>query len=108
MIDRIVELSARHRAFVIVAVAIAASIGWWSMRSVALDALPDVGDTQVIVQAAWDRSPELIEAQVTSPIVTALVGGPHVKAVRGLSDFGQSLVYVIFDEGTDVYWARSR
>ena len=73
-----------------------------------LDAIPDLSDTQVIVYTRWDRSPDLIEDQVTSPIVASLVGAPHVRAVRGISDFGSSFVYVIFEDGTDIYWARSR
>src|SRR4029450_9557353 len=77
-------------------------------RHVPLDAIPDVGDTQVIVYSRWDRSPDLIEAQVTYPIVTAMLGAPHVRAVRGVTDFGYSFVYVIFEDGTDTYWARTR
>ncbi|HPS80092.1 MAG TPA: CusA/CzcA family heavy metal efflux RND transporter, partial [Thermoanaerobaculaceae bacterium] len=73
-----------------------------------LDAIPDLSDTQVIVYTRWDRSPDLIEDQVTYPIITALLGTPKVKAVRGFSDFGFSFVYVIFQDGTDIYWARSR
>ena len=108
MIDRVIEWSARHRAAVIAVAVAAAAAGWWSMRRVPLDAIPDLGDTQVIVYSRWDRSPEVVDAQVTAPIVTALVGAPRVKAVRGVSDFGYSYVYVVFDEGTDLYWARSR
>ncbi|MBP2671578.1 MAG: heavy metal efflux pump, CzcA family, partial [candidate division NC10 bacterium] len=78
------------------------------MRHVALDAIPDLSDTQVIVYTRWDRSPDLVEDQVTYPIVTAMLGAPKVKAVRGFSDFGASYVYVIFEDGTDIYWARSR
>jgi Cu(I)/Ag(I) efflux system membrane protein CusA/SilA len=73
-----------------------------------LDAIPDLSDTQVIVYSKWDRSPDIIEDQVTYPIVSSLLGTPKVKAVRGLSDFGFSYVYVIFEDGTDLYWARSR
>ena len=73
-----------------------------------LDALPDLSDTQVIIYSRWDRSPDIVEDQVTYPIVTALLGAPRVKAVRGFSDFGFSYVYVIFQDGTDLYWARSR
>ena len=73
-----------------------------------LDAIPDLSDTQVIVYSRWDRSPDILEDQVTYPIVSALVGAPHVKAVRGYSDFGYSYVYVVFDDGTDLYWARAR
>jgi Cu(I)/Ag(I) efflux system membrane protein CusA/SilA len=108
MIDRIIEFSARNRGLVIT-ITMAASIGgWWSMRHMPLDALPDLGETQVIVYSKWDRSPDLVENQVTYPIVRALVGAPKVKAVRGLSDFGSSFVYVVFEDGTDLYWARSR
>ncbi len=73
-----------------------------------LDAIPDLSDTQVIVFSRWDRSPDIIEDQVTYPIVSAMVGAPRVKSVRGFSDFGYSYVYIIFEDGTDIYWARSR
>ena len=72
------------------------------------DAIPDLSDTQVIIYSRWDRSPDIVEDQVTYPIVTAMLGAPKVKAVRGFSDFGYSYVYVIFEDGTDLYWARSR
>ncbi|MGA2185210.1 MAG: CusA/CzcA family heavy metal efflux RND transporter [Bryobacteraceae bacterium] len=108
MIDRIIEFSARNRFLVFVVAAFAMAAGIWSMRHIPLDAIPDLSDTQVIVYSRWDRSPDIIEDQVTYPIVTAMLGAPRVKAVRGFSDFGYSFVYVVFDEGTDVYWARSR
>ncbi len=108
MIDRIIEFSGRNKFAVFLLVAAAATAGWWSMRNMPLDAIPDLSDTQVIVYSRWDRSPDIVEDQVTYPIVSALLGAPHVKAVRGFSDFGYSYVYVIFDEGTDIYWARSR
>ncbi len=108
MIDRIIEFSARNRFLVIVAVAVLVAGGVWSMRAVPLDAIPDLGDTQVIVYSRWDRSPDIIEDQVTYPIVAAMLGAPKVKEVRGLSDFGYSYVYIIFEEGTDIYWARTR
>ncbi len=73
-----------------------------------LDAIPDLSDTQVIIYSRWDRSPDIVEDQVTYPIVTAMLGAPRVKAVRGFSDFGYSYVYVIFEDDTDIYWARSR
>ena len=82
--------------------------GAWSMLHLPLDATPDLSDTQVIVFSRWDRSPDIIEDQVTYPIVSAMTGAPKVKTVRGISDFGYSYVYVIFEEGTDIYWARSR
>jgi Cu(I)/Ag(I) efflux system membrane protein CusA/SilA len=108
LIARVIEFSARNRALVLTLVFAATLYGWWSMNHVALDAIPDLSDTQVIVYSRWDRSPDLIEDQVTYPIVTALLGAPKVKAVRGLSDFGYSFVYVIFEDGTDLYWARTR
>lgn len=89
-------------------VLVASAIGWWSIARTPVDALPELGETQVIVFSRWDRAPDLVESQVTYPIVTALLGAPHVKAVRGVSDFGYSYVYVIFDDDTDLYWARSR
>jgi copper/silver efflux system protein len=108
MIDRIVDLSVNNRFIVFILIAAACIAGWWSMNRVALDAIPDLSDTQVIVYSRWDRSPDIIEDQVTYPIVTAMLGAPGVKTVRGFSDFGYSYVYVIFEEGTDIYWARSR
>ena len=108
MIDRVIEFSIRHKLAVIFVVAVASAYGWWSILHTRLDALPELGDTQVIIFSRWDRSPDLVEAQVTYPIVTAMLGAPHVKAVRGVSDFGYSYVYVIFDDKTDLYWARSR
>src|SRR5476651_1600200 len=108
MINRIVDFSARNKFLVLASVAAAAMCGWWSMRNLTVDAIPDLGDTQVIVYSRWDHSPDLVEAQVTYPIVSAMLGAPKVKAVRGFSDFGYSYVYAIFDEGTDIYWARSR
>jgi Cu(I)/Ag(I) efflux system membrane protein CusA/SilA len=108
MIDRIIEFSGRNRLIVLLMVAAATAAGWWSMHHIPLDALPDLSDTQVIVYSRWDRSPDIVEDQVTYPIVTAMLGAPKVKAVRGFSDFGFSFVYIIFDEGTDIYWARSR
>ena len=108
VIDAIIEFSARNRFVVFLLVTVAVVAGIWSMRTVPLDAIPDLSDTQVIVYSRWDRSPDIVEDQVTYPIVTAMLGAPRVKAVRGFSDFGFSYVYVVFDEGTDIYWARSR
>src|SRR5512141_3233429 len=108
MIKRIIRFSAEHR-YLVVAATLAALLGsWWAMRNIPLDALPDLSDTQVIVYSRWDRSPDIIEDQVTYPITTALLGAPKVKAIRGFSDFGFSYVYVIFEDGTDIYWARTR
>ena len=108
MINRIIDFSVNNKVVIFLLVAVAALTGWWSMRHVPLDAIPDLSDTQVIVYSRWDRSPDILEDQVTYPIVTAMLGAPHVKAVRGFSDFGYSYVYVIFEDGTDIYWARSR
>jgi Cu(I)/Ag(I) efflux system membrane protein CusA/SilA len=108
MIDRIIEFRARNKYLVIIftLVAIVGAYHW--MREVPLDAIPDLSDTQVIIYSRWDRSPDIIEDQVTYPIVTAMLGAPKIKAIRGFSDFGYSYVYVIFEDGTDLYWARSR
>ncbi|MDP3233380.1 MAG: CusA/CzcA family heavy metal efflux RND transporter [Myxococcales bacterium] len=108
MIRALIRFSAEHRYLFIALTIIALAFSWYSMRTIPLDALPDLSDTQVIVYSKWDRSPDLIEDQVTYPIVSALLGAPHVKGIRGFSDFGFSFVYVIFDDGTDPYWARSR
>jgi Cu/Ag efflux pump CusA len=108
MINRIIDLSVQYK-FVVFAVLLAACVvGWWSMTHVPVDVLPDLSDTQVIIYSRWDRSPDVLEDQVTYPIVTAMLGAPKVKTVRGFSDFGYSYVYVIFEDGTDIYWARSR
>ena len=108
MINRIIDLSVRYKFVVFTALLAACVVGWWSMINVPLDVLPDLSDTQVIIYSRWDRSPDVIEDQVTYPIVTAMLGAPKVKTVRGFSDFGYSYVYVIFEDGTDIYWARSR
>ena len=108
MINRIIDFSVNNRFIIFFLVAAAVVAGWWSMQNVNLDAIPDLGDTQVIIYSRWDRSPDIMEDQVTYPIVTAMLGAPRVKTVRGFSDFGYSFVYVIFEDGTDIYWARSR
>src|SRR5579885_852212 len=108
MINTIIEFAARNRFLVLLLVAAAALGGWWALHTIPLDAIPDLSDTQVIVYSRWDRSPDIIEDQVTYPIVSAMLGAPKVRDVRGFSDFGYSYVYIIFDEGTDIYWARSR
>jgi copper/silver efflux system protein len=109
VVEKIIELCARHRWLVLLAVVFALAGGVVAMKKVKLDAIPDLSDPQVIVFTDWmGRSPTLIEDQVTYPIVSKLIGTPHVRDVRGFSMFGMSFVYVIFDEGTDIYWARSR
>jgi Cu(I)/Ag(I) efflux system membrane protein CusA/SilA len=108
MIDAIIDFSVRHKFAIFLATAIGCLFGYWCLSTMPLDAIPDLGDTQVIIYSRWDRGPDVIESQVTYPIVTAMLGAPHVKTVRGYSDFGYSYVYVIFDDNTDIYWARSR
>jgi len=109
MIDRIIDLSAKHRTIVLLLAIVAFGAGLAAMRNVRLDAIPDLSDPQVIVFTEWmGRSPTLVEDQVTYPLVTALTGTPNVVDVRGQSMFGMSFVYVVFAEGTDLYWARSR
>ncbi|MEQ1918152.1 MAG: CusA/CzcA family heavy metal efflux RND transporter [Elusimicrobiota bacterium] len=108
MIKKTIAWSAHNKFLVLALTGVAMAVGWYCMKNIALDAIPDLSDTQVIIYSRWDRSPDIIEDQVTYPIVTALLGAPNVKAVRGFSDFGYSYVYVVFQDGTDVYWARSR
>ena len=109
MIEKIIEWSANNRFIVFLLVAILLMGGILSMKQIPLDAIPDLSDVQVIVYTKWEgRSPDLMEDQVTYPIITALISAPNVRTVRGFSDLGFSYVYVIFEEGTDLYWARSR
>ncbi len=108
MINRIIDFSVENKLLVCALTVAACLVGWWAMVTVPLDATPDLSDTQVIIYSKWDRSPDIIEAQVTYPIVSAMLGAPRVKTVRGFSDFGYSYVYVIFEDNTDLYWARSR
>ena len=108
MINRIIGFSVRNKFLIFALVAAACIWGTWSMLNLPLDATPDLSETQVIILSRWDRSPDIIEDQVTYPIITAMTGAPKVRTVRGISDFGFSYVYVVFEEGTDIYWARSR
>jgi Cu(I)/Ag(I) efflux system membrane protein CusA/SilA len=108
MMNRIIDFSDKNRYLIFLFVAVAIVLGWTAMRNTKLDAIPDLSDTQVIVYAKWDRSPDIMEDQVSYPIASALLGLPKVKDIRAFSDFGFSYIYIIFDEGTDIYWARSR
>ncbi|OHD66195.1 MAG: cation transporter [Spirochaetes bacterium RBG_13_51_14] len=108
MIKKIISFSAHNRLLVIMLMSALIAYAVYSMYNIPLDAIPDLSDTQVIVYTKWDRSPDILEDQVTYPIISALLGAPRVKAIRGYSDFGFSYVYVIFQDGTDIYWARSR
>ncbi|MCX6353662.1 MAG: CusA/CzcA family heavy metal efflux RND transporter [Candidatus Aureabacteria bacterium] len=108
LIDKTIEFTAHNKLITFLLVGVAVAGGIAAIKNIPLDAIPDLSDTQVIVFTKWDRPPQLIEDQVTYPIVAALLGAPKVKDIRGFSDYGFSYVYVIFDDGTDVYWARSR
>src|SRR3954463_4949297 len=109
MVEKIIELCARNRLVVLLGVGFALVASLVSIKKMKVDAIPDLSDPQVIVFSEWmGRSPTLIEDQVTYPIVSKLIGTPHVTDVRGFSMFGMSFVYAIFEEGTDIYWARSR
>ncbi|OGW82066.1 MAG: cation transporter [Omnitrophica bacterium RIFCSPLOWO2_12_FULL_44_17] len=107
-VEKIIEFSAHNKFLIFIFTAVAIAVAIWSIKNIPLDAIPDLSDTQVIIYSRWDRSPDIIEDQVTYPIVSAMLGAPQVKAIRGFSDFGFSYVYVIFKDGTDLYWARSR
>jgi Cu(I)/Ag(I) efflux system membrane protein CusA/SilA len=108
MINRIIEYCAQNRFMVFLFTAMAVLAGWYSLKNTKVDAIPDLSDTQVIIYSRWDRSPDIIEDQVTYPIISSLLGMPKIKDIRGFSDFGYSYVYVVFEDGTDIYWARSR
>ena len=109
MIERIIDWCTSNRFLVCTGTAVFTLWGLWSMTVTPLDAVPDISDVQVIVSTEWiGRSPDLIEDQITYPLVSALISTPRVRTVRGFTDFGISYVYVIFEDGTDMYWARSR
>ena len=109
MLSKIIDVCARNRFIVFTGVLLLTLAGIWSLQHVPLDALPDISDVQVIVHTGWaGEPPDVIEDQVTYPIVTSLLAAPHVKAVRAQTMLGDSYVYVVFEDGTDLYWARSR
>ncbi|MBL8035810.1 MAG: efflux RND transporter permease subunit [Leptospiraceae bacterium] len=108
MIKRIITFSANNRALVLFLTLVATLGAWYATKTIRLDALPDLSDTQVILYARWDRSPDVVEAQITTPIVRTLMGAPKVKSIRAVTDYGTEFVYVIFEDQTDLYWARSR
>ena len=109
MISKIIEASARNKFIVFLMVGFLCIWGIWSLKRTPLDAIPDLSDTQVIIFTEWPgRSPDLVEDQITYPITSTLLAAPKVQAVRGFSFLGSSFIYVIFEEGTDIYWARSR
>ncbi|HEU4764857.1 MAG TPA: efflux RND transporter permease subunit, partial [Candidatus Eisenbacteria bacterium] len=109
MLARLIAWCARNRGLTLALVLVAAAFGVRALWNTPLDAIPDLSDTQVIISTEWmGRSPDLVEDQITYPIVTALRSAPGVQYVRGLSMIGDSFVYVVFKDGVDVYWARSR
>ncbi|HZE81679.1 MAG TPA: CusA/CzcA family heavy metal efflux RND transporter, partial [Candidatus Polarisedimenticolia bacterium] len=109
MIAWIIEWCAHNRFLVFTGTFLLVMAGIWSMNRIPLDALPDISDVQVIIHTTWEgEPPDIIEDQVTYPIVTALLAAPQVKAVRAQTMFNDSYVFVVFEDGTDIYWARSR
>ena len=109
MVERIIEWSVRHKWVVFGAMLVLALFAADSARKTPLDALPDLSDPQVIIYTEWmGRSPDLVEDQITYPLVRALQSTPGVQTVRGYSMFGMSFTYALFGEGTDIYWARTR
>ncbi len=107
MIERIIDFSAKNRFLILILFVAVAAWGIWAVVHTPLDAIPDLSENQVIVYTEWmGRSPKLVEDQVTFPLVTALQGVPDVQAIRAQSMFGMSFVYIIFNESTDLYWAR--
>ncbi len=109
MIARLIQACIANRVLVLIAAALLAVAGVWSVSRTPLDALPDLSDTQVIIRTQWPgQTPRIVEDQVTYPLATTMLSVPGVKAVRGFSFFGDSFVYILFDDDTDLYWARSR
>ena len=109
MISRIIEVCERNRFLVFTGTAFLIAAGIWCLYRIPLDALPDISDVQVVIHTEWrGEPPNVIEDQVTYPLVTALLAAPHVKGVRAQTMFGDSYVFVVFEDGTDLYWARSR
>jgi len=109
MITHIIDASLRNRFLIMIATVIIVAAGLWSMKNTPLDAIPDLSDVQVIVFTEYPgQAPQVVEDQVTYPLTTAMLAVPNAKVVRGYSFFGFSFVYIIFDDGTDMYWARSR
>lgn len=109
MIEKIIEYCAHNKFIVFTILTFVVGWGFWALSNTPLDAIPDLSDVQVIIFTEWmGRSPDIVEDQITYPIITRLVAAPKVKAVRGISMFGMSFIYVIFEDGTDIYWARSR
>lgn len=107
-IQRVVQFSGHNRALVLFGLLLLMIASWYAVKTISIDALPDLSDRQVVVYSRWERSPDVIENQVTYPIVRQLLGAPKVKTIRAVTDYGYSFVYVIFHDDVDLYWARSR
>src|SRR5262245_26874216 len=109
MISRIIELSMKNHFLVLLVTVVSVGAGVWSIFHIRLDAIPDLSDVQVIVTTDYPgQNPEVVDQQVTYPLASALLSVPGATVVRGLSMFEQSFLYVLFEDGTDIYWARSR
>ena len=109
MIARIIEASVRARGLVLLAALVLAIAGVWAIRTTPIDALPDLCDVQVIIRTSYPgQAPQIVENQVTYPLATTMLSVPGARVVRGYSFVGDSFVYVLFEDGTDLYWARSR
>ena len=109
MIERIIRASVKARVFVVLAALALAAAGLWAVRTTPVDALPDLSDVQVIIRTTYPgQAPQIVENQVTYPLATTMLSVPGARVVRGYSFVGDSFVYVLFDDGTDLYWARSR
>ena len=109
MIERLLDWSIANRLFIVLAAVALSAAGLWAVRTTPIDALPDLSDVQVVIRTSYPRqAPRIVEDQVTYPLATTMLSVPGAKTVRGYSFFGDSYVYVIFEDGTDLYWARSR
>ena len=109
MLTRIIDFSLKNKFIVMLVTVVLVLGGVYAVRNIPLDAIPDLSDTQVIIYTPWEgQAPNIVEDQVTYPITTKMLSVPRAKVVRGYSFYGYSFVYVIFDDGTDPYWARSR
>jgi Cu(I)/Ag(I) efflux system membrane protein CusA/SilA len=109
MIERVIDVCLAHRFLISIGTLFLIGAGAWALRTIPLDAIPDLSDAQVIVFTEYPgQAPQVVEDQVTYPLTTAMLAVPRAETVRGYSFFGFSFVYVIFEDGTDLYWARSR
>ena len=109
MIERIIGWSAENRLLVLLSVGLFTALGIWATSRMPVDAIPDLSDVQVIIRTEWPgQSPQTVEEQITYPLTTAMMAVPHASTVRGYPMFGGSFVYILFEDGTDLYWARSR